>query len=511
MAVVEAVDEGRITRLLASGDLRAAADLLAPGAPRRAADLYETLLDHGRVADCLAQVGDGVGAVAAALKANDSMRVEAIHARLLCGALPGLDGVAVLYERHSRPDLAADAVQALGRSREAARFAEADGDGVRAGELWLLGGDVEAAIAAFESSLPVSALALGRLHLRLDQPRQAIAALAQAADKEAAASLLALTYLRLGLTEAAREVLPGLGDLVVARSKLERELDAVADPSFLGTVRIDGPELGGEGVSFVGELGPEPCLVRILPTDEAVAYTLAAFDPPMPGTPRLLRYVEGSRRLIVTRRGQHFSAWARGGPPTSAAVRVLQSAARTLMAAHQRGLVHAKLQMDDIRVLPGALATLDGWHRAWSATSAVTQAADAIELLAPEVQLGREATPASDVFSIARLAEAVFEDVDAGAFTDGDPTRRPGMDAVAAWLGRLKPAGLRAVDHSQPVVAATPTQRYEPVDAVAGTFRDVLLNRRVRLVPASSQVPPQDLLSWTDHAGEPRLVVRSDP
>ncbi len=494
-----------VEQLIAAGDLRAAADRLAPDDPARAAELYRRLLDHGRVADCLAAAGDGVAAARAALKAGDAARIAAIHARLLCGALPGLERATAAYVSGGRADLAADVAQALGRARDAAAFALEAGDGLRSGRLSLSCGDVDQAIDAFQRAMPEAGVELGRLHLRLDQPRSALAALAPVSNDPAAAPLLALVYLRLGLTEAARVVDPQLGDGVVARARLERELDAVVDPTFLGSVRVDGAEIGGDGASFVGELGAEPCLVRLFPTEEAIAQALVAFDPPLPGTPRLLRHLRGSRRLIVTRRGLRFSAWLRQEGSVRGVLRVLQSCARTLVQAHRRALIHGRLRLDDVRVLPGTLSTLDGWHRRWVARPALTQAADAMTLVAPEVQLGREATAASDVFSLGRLAELLLEDVDAGAFTEAEASRRPGMDAVTPWLGRLAPSGLRSLPMDRRMVVAGPEVRYEPLDG--GLFRDVLLGRTVELVPEGADVDPRRILGEAVSQGGRRWVL----
>ena len=188
-------------------------------------------------------------------------------------------------------------------------------------------------------------------------------------------------------------------------------------------------------------------------------------------------------------------------------LRVLQNTARTLAQAHKRAVVHGRMRLDDVRGLPGALSTLDGWHREWAATAAMTQAADATSLVAPEVQLGREASPASDVFSVGRLAEQILGDVDGGAFTEADPSRRPGMDAVVAWLGRLKPERLVAPASRDPIVARAPEVRYEPLDN--GRFRDVLLGREVELTPAGSEVDVARLLSAVARDGATWLVLRA--
>lgn len=455
----ETAQPARVDALIAAGDLRAAAEMLARPDPERAAGLFRTLLDHGRAADCLYAAGRGVEALEAALRAADSNRVGAIHRALLSGRLEGLERAEALYASRGREDLAAEAARALGRPVDAAAHFEAGGDGLAAGLAWIEAGQPARAIPCLERALPEAAEALARLYLRLQRPREALRALASAPP----GSLHVLTFLRLGLVHAAREVEPGLGDPLLARARLEQALHAGPDPDFLGLVRIEGPEPGGAGLGFLGEADGEPVLVRMLNDAASFARVMTVYAPALPGVPKLVSSDSELKQVVVARRGLTLDRWLPGADAARAR-RVLEQVAETLEAAHRRGIVHGRLARSDVRVLPGLLTSVDGWFRRYQASAALTVVADEAALVAPEVQLGQAPTPAADVYAVARLAELLFEGVSAGALSEARPELRPSMEALRAWLGALKPE----------VLARPGAQARTPAGAARG---DVLRGR----------------------------------
>jgi len=474
-----------VAELLAAGDLRGAARLLEADDPQRAADLYAQLLDHRAESDARARAGDGAGALDAALRAADADRISALHARLVGGALAGVAGARGVYLRNGRADLASEVAQALGHPREAAELAEEAGLHLRAGRLWARAGALSRAAEVLEGGRgPGRAAELARVRLRQDRPAAALAA--RGGDLTTTLALL-----RLGLVEAARRIAPDLGDPVHARARLEEMLDARVASGQLGEVLIERPEPGGAGRCFEGRLEGEPVCVRVLPDGVALRHVAAAAE--LPGVPTVVRVDAEAHRVVTRRRGTPLPSWLAHGDAGRAA-RVIAASARILARAHEDGLFHGALWLDDLRILPGDLVLVDGWHRRFLVRDGATRVGDTADrLTAPEVRLGGSPTEASDAFAIGALAEAVLG-VSPGPRCAKRPADRPSMRETARWIAGLDASSLALRASPQPVAEAPPGPRFAPPVGEGPTpSTDLHLDRPVRLVPLPSGVDRERL------------------
>lgn len=485
-------DEATVEARLAAGDLRGAAECVRISDPARAAGLFARLHDHRAAAEAWADADRTLDAVRAAIRADAPALVARLHTALLTGARTGLPEALEAYVAAGRPDLASEAAQALGDVEGAARWSEEAGDHHRGGRLWASVGRLLEARAAFERGGAASRVELGRVLLRLRRPRRAAEALSTV-DTAEARRLRTLAYLDLDLIDAARvldEALPtATHALARARESLRRSLAAEPPEDRIGPVEIDALEPGSGGRGFLGRLDGRPVAVRLLDDDAGTMLERIGVltEPPLPGTPPTLELDLQNRWWIVQTVGSPLPEWRRGVPPdagTRRVVRVLCEVARTLAAAHERGLVHGALEPGSIRVGPADVVQVDGWHRADRGPSGATRLDPTSDrFAAPEVLVGGEPGPPADVHALGSLAAHLL----VGAAVDAlaarcraqDPGARPGLDAVRRDLARLAPIGSRPTDDVPD--ASIPTgPRFVP--HADGGFEDTRLGRRVERI-----------------------------
>ena len=247
----------------------------------------------------------------------------------------------------------------------------------------------------------------------------------------------------------------------------------------------------GTGHGFLGTLHGQPVIVRQLPDDQSLRRVMAVYDPPLPGVPSLVRVDRFERRVTLRNLGTDLSTWIAGeSPDVSRRVRVLIAVTRTLGAAHQRGRIHGGLVPRDIRVAPGDLVFVDGWHRVALVDQAVTRiGATADRYAAPEQMLGQRPTAASDIFALGGLLQTLLDGADTltQAMTAPTPAARPDAATVEQTLLRLRglrPRNVTAPAHDRPTPPTGP--RYVPHPRNPQVAEDTLLGRRVEIVP----IPP---------------------
>ena len=331
--------------------------------------------------------------------------------------MTALDALIHRHRAAGRLDLACDAALAAGAVEEAAALAEEGASWRRAARLWLRVEDWRAAESAWRAA--GDDVEAARLCLQTGRPVDALAIL-----PVDAVALRTIAFAQLGLWTAAAALSPALAG--PKRDAVLATLLAAEDAApFATAVRQPESEPDAPGAGWVGWRDGQRVAIRQLPDRRRFAEVLAIFDPPLRGVVPLLEADPSTLRVHTRRPGQGLEVFAGSASPGSL-LRILARARETLRRAHARGAVHGLLLAGDLRVLPGDQVMIDGWHRRHLEPVPGPWADRLDAATPPEIALGQAATPAADVWCLARIAAAVT-----GARNDAalaaDPARRPAL------------------------------------------------------------------------------------
>lgn len=327
--------------------------------------------------------------------------------------------------RAGRLGEACDAALEAGRIAEAARLAEEALDWRRAATLWLRIEAWDAAERAFVAA--GDDVEAGRLCLQTGRPADALLRL-----PAEAVALRAIAFATLGCAAAAAELHPALAGADGA-AILEAMLAAEDAAPFAARLQLLEPEPDAAGAGWTGWRDGELLAERQLPDRARFNQAVAVFHAGVPGVVPLVEAHPPSLRIVTRRIGAPLDRALADATPISRA-RIVERLIAILAAAHARGCVHGLLLPADVRVLPGDQVLLDGWHRRHLEPVSGPWDARLDAATAPELALGRPATPATDVWSLAHLLGGLGWAVPAAA-SDPDPATRPTLDALHAALG----------------------------------------------------------------------------
>jgi serine/threonine-protein kinase len=417
----------RVDALVAQARPEEAAIVAAQGGlHERAAALFEQACDFARASDQASLAGDARRALALAALAGDAQRMDqaqealllepnraraaaeelrarghgAVSARLL-ERLGDLQDAARAYAEAGLPVPAADAYEAMGQVREAARV-------------------LEAAHRADPSDHNV-ALRLARLlvsHRRFDAAVRLLQTLPESSPwQETALPLLASSYEALGLDQPADQARRKAATLGLTSQPTGH--DAPATQVVYGRyelLRSVASTPSAQVFEALDRLTNQHVAVKQLRTQSLMGAGRDAFE-------RLTREARALAQLrhanvvplveLVDRGGAIVTPWMAGGSVAdlmereritpARAVEIAASVLAALSDAHRLGILHRDVKPSNILFDDAGVARLADFGAAHVSDTSSTATAGVIGTLAymsPEQRYGQPATPASDVFGV---------------------------------------------------------------------------------------------------------------
>jgi tRNA A-37 threonylcarbamoyl transferase component Bud32 len=532
----------RVEALVAGARLLDAANVAAEARMHaRAAELFEQACEFAQASDQASLAGDSRRALVLAALSGDEQRVmrgidaivaepnraraaaEELRARghggvsaRVLDALGDKEEAALAYAEAGLAVAAADAYEAIGQPREAARV-------------------LETAHRADPQDHPV-ALRLASLlvaHRRFDAATRLLQGIPEASPlRSQVLPLLVSCYEALGFEEAAaraRKQAAALGVTQEAEEAPRDSADAVERVVYgrYEIVRSVASTPSAQVFEAIDRVSGQRVAVKQLRSQSLQGAGRDAFE-------RLTREARALAMLnhtnvvplieLVDRAGAVITPWMAGGSladlmsrervTPSRAVEIACSVLGALAEAHRLGILHRDVKPSNILFDESGVARLADFGAAHVSDASHTATAGVIGTLAymsPEQRLGMPATPASDVFGVGatliemltgqpptlsgqtpRVPSSCHPELDGGhdaavrVLIESDARERVG-DALEA---RQRLRGLRWPDVNRgalaPVVLGEERDKEDRLHALGGgLFLDRWLGRRVRLVPDS--------------------------